>query len=69
MSLHLIISDILLNICHFSLGYTVEQPWKNRYDYADISEEKMGTPEDNLDGNIYKKTNATRLTPDSTYGI
>ncbi|XP_027436344.1 protein MFI isoform X1 [Zalophus californianus] len=50
-------------------SYTLEQPWTNRYDYADISEEKMGTPEDNLDGNIYKKTNSTRLTPDSTYGI
>ncbi|XP_032694209.1 uncharacterized protein C11orf65 homolog isoform X1 [Lontra canadensis] len=50
-------------------SYTLEQPWKKRYDYADISEEKMGTPEDNLDGNIYKKSNSTRLTPDSTYGI
>lgn len=69
MSLYLIISNIFLNICHFSLGFTLEQAQKKRYDYADMSEEKMGTPEDTLYGNIFKKPNYARLTPDSTYGI
>ncbi|XP_005619877.1 protein MFI isoform X2 [Canis lupus familiaris] len=50
-------------------SFTLEQAQKKRYDYADMSEEKMGTPEDTLYGNIFKKPNYARLTPDSTYGI
>ncbi|XP_077749480.1 protein MFI isoform X7 [Canis aureus] len=34
-------------------SFTLEQAQKKRYDYADMSEEKMGTPEDTLYGNIF----------------
>lgn len=61
--------DTFLNICHFSLGFPLEQARKRGYDYADISEEKLGIPEDTLDGSFYEKPNFPRLSPDLTYGV
>ncbi|KAM5319555.1 LOW QUALITY PROTEIN: protein MFI [Glossophaga mutica] len=45
-------------------SFRLEQEQRRKYDYAAISD-NMGISENNS----YKKTNVTRLTPDSTYGI
>ncbi|XP_045338658.1 protein MFI isoform X2 [Leopardus geoffroyi] len=50
-------------------GFPLEQARKRGYDYADISEEKLGIPEDTLDGSFYEKPNFPRLSPDLTYGV
>ncbi|XP_049469980.1 protein MFI isoform X4 [Panthera uncia] len=50
-------------------SFPFEQARKRGYDYADISEEKLGIPEDTLDGSFYEKPNFPRLSPDLTYGV
>ncbi|XP_029770646.1 uncharacterized protein C11orf65 homolog isoform X2 [Suricata suricatta] len=50
-------------------SFPFESTQKQGYDYTDISEEKLGIPEDTLDGSFDKIPNFTRPTPDLTYDV